>query len=238
MNMEEYYMKKIVPFKKDLPFKTSIAEITSISLEHSLHVVDSNLITGSFLLTGDYKISETSSSTEKFSFDLPFDITMDDKYELEHVTLDIDDFYYEIVDNKNLSINIEVLIDKLEEKPLIPKEEIKEEPIEEVDNQVTEEIPLSKEEDKRCYDEEVPFKQLDDKIEAVSTSDTKSIFENFDSSSETFSTYKVCIVRENESIDTIIQKYNITKEELALYNDINELKIGDKLIIPSPNAKV
>lgn len=238
-------MKKIVPFKKELPFKTNIAEITSISIEHSLHLSNNNLITGSFILTGDYKISETSSSTEKFSFDLPFDITIDDKYKLDNVTLDIDDFYYEIVDNKMLSIDIDVLIDKLEEKPLIQKEVIEQEEmtlddtLEELkEEESIKENILDTIEDERCYDEEeIPFKQLDDKIEAVSKNE-KSIFDNFDSSTETFSTYKVCIVRENDNVDTIIQKYNITKEDLSLYNDLSDLKIGDKLIIPSQNAKV
>lgn len=251
-------MKKIVPFKKELPFKTNIAEITSISIEHSLHLSDNNLITGSFMLTGDYKISETSSSTEKFSFDLPFDITIDDKYKLDHVTLDIDDFYYEIIDNKMLSVNIEVLIDKLEEKPLIQKEiiEQKEMTLEDTLEELKEEkmkeniLDIDSDEDKRCYDDEevqlqqlnekteVPFKQLDDKVEAVSKNSVKSLFDNFDSTAETFSTYKVCIVRENDNVDTIIQKYSITKEELSLYNDLSDLKIGDKLIIPSQNAKV
>lgn len=250
-------MKKIVPFKKELPFKTNIAEITSISIEHSLHLSDNNLITGSFMLTGDYKISETSISTEKFSFDLPFDITIDDKYKLDHVTLDIDDFYYEIIDSKILSVNIEILIDKLEEKPLIQKEiiEQKEMTLEDTLEELKEEkikeniLDIDIDEDKRCYDEEVqlqqldektelPFKQLDDKVEAVSKNSTKSLFDNFDSAAETFSTYKVCIVRENDNVDTIIQKYNITKEELSLYNDLSDLKIGDKLIIPSQNAKV
>ena len=36
-----------------------------------------------------------------------------------------------------------------------------------------------------------------------------------------------------------MQKYSITKEEIEKYNNISEIKIGDKLIIPSINdAKV
>ena len=50
---------------------------------------------------------------------------------------------------------------------------------------------------------------------------------------EEYATYKICIVREGDSIDSIMMRYNITKEQMELYNDLKEVKIGDKLIIPS-----
>ena len=230
-------MKKIVPFKKELSFKTNLSEITSISLEHSLHLSSENLITGSFNITGDYKIADTSINTESFSFELPFDINIDDKYVVDNVVVDIDDFYYEIVDNKILSVNIDVLIDKLEEKPLVIKEVI-EQPEINLES-------ITKED--RCYDEddEFPFKEIENLEVKVSkekeekknesNNEIKSLFDNFNDSSETYSMYKVYIIRENDNIDSIIQKYSITKEDLLLYNDINDLKIGDKLIIPNIN---
>ena len=90
-------MKKIIPFKKDIIFKTHIAEITSISLEHSLHIEEDTLITGEFVVSGEYKISDTSTNTEVFHFNLPFDIHMDDRYDLTSCNVDIYDFYYEII---------------------------------------------------------------------------------------------------------------------------------------------
>lgn len=242
-------MKKIVPFKKDLPFKTNLSEITSISLEHSLHLSDNNTITGSFYLNGEYKVADGSTSCEKFSFEIPFDINIDDKYLVDKVVVDIDDFYYEIVDNKILSINIEVLIDNLEEKPLF----VKVEPEKEVtlDDLLRDEEEDSNEE-KRCYeDEEFPFKEIDtpivatmkkeddDKMDNVKTEDIKSLFDNIDTTNETYSTYKVCILRDNETIEGIMQRYSVTKEVLELYNNLSELKIGDKIIIPSlTNEKI
>lgn len=242
-------MKKIVPFKKELTFKTNLSEITSISLEHNLHLVEGNVITGAFTIIGDYKIADSSTSTEKFNFELPFDINIDEKYVTDNIIVDIDDFYYEIIDNKVLSINIEVLIDKLEEKPLIIKEVIEQPEMKlEIDK-----IEEKTETNERCYEEEdtFPFKEIDN-IEAVvsdqkesvemnttSNENMKSLFDNFNDTSENYSTYRVYIVRENDTIDTVIQKYNITKEDLSFYNDLNELKIGDKLIIPSlTNAKI
>ena len=242
-------MKKIVPFKKDLPFKTNLSEITSISLEHSLHLSENNNITGSFYLNGEYKIADSSTSCEKFSFEMPFDINIDDKYLVDKVVVDIDDFYYEIIDNKVLSINIEVLIDNLEEKPLF----VKVEPEKEVtlDDLLKEED--EDKEEKRCYDEETefPFKEIETpvvdvfneeenkKMDTVKTEDIKSLFDNIDDTNETYSTYKVCILRENETVETIMQKYSVTKDVLELYNNVSELKIGDKIIIPSlTNEKI
>lgn len=238
-------MKKIVPFKKDLPFKTNLSEITSISLEHSLHLSENNTINGLFYLNGEYKVTDSSTSCEKFSFEMPFDINIDDKYLTEKAIVDIDDFYYEIIDNKVLSVNIDVLIDNLEEKPLF----VKVEPEKEItlDDLMSEE----EEEEQRCYDEEeFPFKEIDTPIVATmkkegndkmdnEKTDMKSLFDNIDDKNETYSTYKVCVLRENETVEGIMQKYSVTKDILELYNNLSELKIGDKIIIPSlTNEKI
>lgn len=242
-------MKKIVPFKRDLTFKTNLSEITSISLEHTLHLTKDNLVTGDFILTGEYKIADNSTNTENFKFELPFDINIDDKYITDNIFVDIDDFYYEIVDSKVLSINIEVLIDKLEEKPLI--KEIIEQPEMTLDlerQEKEEKNNMEKCEEERCIEEEFPFKEIDEavplakeveeNVPASRDESSKSIFDSFSSEVENYSTYRVYIVRENDTIDTIVQKYGISKEELEMYNDLSEIKIGDKLILPSINAKV
>ena len=83
MNMKgESIMKKIIPFKKDIIFKTNISEITSISLENTLSKENDNGITGEFIVSGEYKMSDESIHTENFSYELPFDIHMDEKYNL------------------------------------------------------------------------------------------------------------------------------------------------------------
>ena len=261
MNREgELLMKKVVPFKKEIEFKTTVSEITSISLEHNLHIEDNNLITGNFIVSGEYKMADTSVNTDAFSFELPFDINFDSKYDLSSVNVDIDDFYYEIVNNRSLEVNIEVLIDKLENKSL-----------DEVSNILENEILLDdkKEDDEimeRCIEKEdilSEFEVIDDEIESDkidmeitnSTSevenkiDTKvenksiekinSLFDNLDASVETYKTYKVCIIRTGDTIESVLQKYSISKEELEKYNNLTDIKIGDKLIIPSiTDAKV
>lgn len=219
-------MKKIVPFKKELIFKNNIAEIVSISLEHNLNLKEENLVSGSFTITGDYKISDTSMNTESFNFELPFDINIDEKYLTNNIVVDIDDFYYEIIDNKKLEVNIEVLLDKLEERPLIeePVRCIEDEfPFKELEESIPMEID-SKKEDKI-------FEEVKDNEEKISVS---SIFDNF-GDNETFSSYYVYFFRENDTIENIMQKYNVTKENLSLYNNLSEIKIGDKIIVPSTN---
>lgn len=48
-----------------------------------------------------------------------------------------------------------------------------------------------------------------------------------------YSVYRVYVVVEGDTLNSILEKYNITSEELSYYNDINNIKPGIKLIIPS-----
>ena len=50
-------------------------------------------------------------------------------------------------------------------------------------------------------------------------------------------TYHVYIVKENDTIDDILNKYNVSREEVENYNDISSIKYKDKLIIPSKNEQ-
>lgn len=200
-------MKKIIPFKKDIIFKSNLSEIVSISLEHTLQTEIDNIISGKFIVSGEYKLTDTSVNTEAFSYDLPFSINIDERFILDKVFIDIDDFYYEIVNDNVLAINIEVLIDKIEEKEL-------EKPIVEKRIEAVVE-PVVEIEEERCMEEE-----------------TLSLFDNLDNSLEQYKSYTIYIIREGDNVETIIQKYSITKEVLESYNNLEEIKIGDKIIIP------
>ena len=104
-------MKQIIPFKKELPFKTKVSEITSISLERDIEVTEDKVVSGAFHITGDYKMNEGSISREDFSFDLPFDITLDPRYDISTVNADIEDFYYDIINEDTLKVNIDLFIE-------------------------------------------------------------------------------------------------------------------------------
>jgi len=211
-------MKKIVPLKQELDLKTNLAEITSIALEHNL-TLEKDKVNGNVTVSGSFKMNDTSVNVEQFSFELPVDIDISDRYNTDAVTIDIDDFYYEIIDNSVLSVNIDIALDNLKEVEVIKELEREEvEPIELKD-----------------YEEEiVPVEQvitpLNDRINA---SEVKSLFDSFDDTTETYATYKICIVKETDTVESIMTKYNVTKEVLEQYNDISILKLGDKLIIPN-----
>lgn len=213
-------MEKIVPFKRDIAFETKIAEIRSISLEHT-YEIQNNLISGTFIISGNYKLTDTSTNVDPFKFEIPFDISIDSRYELNKATVDINDFFYELINNEVLSVSITLIIDNLEEKEEREMEENQEE------KQGVEEIkPVSYEEaEKDDEAEEV-------KTASISPETVKSIFDNMDEN-EGYVVYKVHIVTENDTIESIIEKYDVTKEALEAYNDLNDLKIGDKLIVPA-----
>ena len=63
---------------------------------------------------------------------------------------------------------------------------------------------------------------------------TIPLFENIDNS-DTYITYYVYIVKEQDTIDSIMEKYHIDKETISLYNNLEEIKPGTKLIIPNKN---
>lgn len=205
-------MKKVIPFKKEIIFDENLAEITSISLEHHLEIKDHTLM-GGFDISGTYKVTVTSTTTEDFSYHLPFEIALDEHYIVNQATMDIEDFYYEIINDRVLSVHIEVLLDHLEEK------EIESEIVMDR-NEVIEENQNEKEEikeEQRCIEDENPL---------------PNIFNNI-SESETYKSYTVYIVRENDTLESILNKYSTSKELLEPYNNLEELKIGDKIIIPN-----
>jgi len=227
-------MRQVVPFKKDIIFKTNISELTSISLEHGLQLKDNNLISGEFIISGDYKIADNSYNNETFNFNIPFDINMDERFDLSDIVIDIDDFYYEIVNNNVLRVSIDVSIDHVKEKPLINKEEFVDELISDDRTQIEEE-PVFREEESHnisMIEEEIKVTEEKEREVLEPTEKIESLFDSFDDSNETYTTYKIYIVREEDTLESITTKYNISTENLSLYNDITELKSGDKIIIP------
>ena len=49
---------------------------------------------------------------------------------------------------------------------------------------------------------------------------------------ESFYKYKIYIMREEDTIESIAIKYNVTLDDLKEYNDLSNINIGDKIIIP------
>ena len=106
-------MKKTIPFSKEIAFNTDIYEINSISLEHNLKI-DNNEINGEFIVSGDYKENDSTLKNEPFIYNIPFNIDLDDKYNIEKSKIDIDDFNYEVCSSNILQINIFLYIDNVD----------------------------------------------------------------------------------------------------------------------------
>jgi hypothetical protein len=217
-------MKQTIPFVKDLIFKTNIAEITSISLEKNINIEDDDMLSGDFTITGKYKMTDASQNEEIFNFNIPFDIALDYRYDKDHSSIEVTDFEYEIINDDVLRVKIAVTVSGLE-----MREEIKEEIEEDVRNEeCPPAMPLNE-----FNDETIPVSnEIKDEEKINTTEKIRSLFDSIDDTDETHSTYKVYIVREDDNLESIILKYNVSKEELSHYNNIDDIKLGDKLIIP------
>ena len=219
-------MKKIIPFRKELSFDSKIYEISSISLEHTLKLKEDNQISGEFIISGTYKLTEASINVDPFEYILPFSISIDKKYDTKNIDVDINDFYYELSSNQILSVNIEVVIDGLEEKEetFVTKEKTV------IPNETEDDREELETEEKIETKENIEPVAKTEQIEEPRDENTKSIFENLDEN-ERYSVYKVHVVTENDTVESILQNYQITKDQLEAYNDLNDLQVGSKLII-------
>lgn len=233
-------MKQIIPFKKELPFKTKVSDITSISLEREINVTDEGIVSGVFNISGDYKMNEGSINREEFSFSLPFDITLDPRYDVDTVNADIEDFYYDVVNEDTLKVNIDLFV----EAEYLPESETKEDAFNDdlgelLDEEDVRELPKVEESEDfldKVVNKEENIMNLslieDEKENRENVTDLAAdLFSNLDTK-ETYTTYYVYIVKEEDTVDKILVKYGVTKEDLENYNDIAEIKPGDKIIIP------
>ncbi len=214
-------MKQTIPFKKDITFKTKIGELTAISLDNDLTLKGEDLIVGNFYISGKYKMLETSSLEETYSYKIPCEIAISDDYDTYDATIDIDDFSYEIIDDEILRVNIVVIINNLQRKEQEEKEEAK---IEETKKEERTSEIEEKQEEIEILD--VPREEKNPFIE---------VKKQVKKQKETYLTYKVYIYKNTDTINDILEKYNITKDQLADYNNLDEIEEGSKIVIPSFN---
>ena len=249
-------MRQIVNVEKEIVFKTMLGEVTSISLEDDLSFVNDSEVEGNLIISGTYKMTEASTLEEEFNYKVPVEIMLTTNLEEDKRNVVINNFTYEIVNEEALLIRVELLIEGLEK---IEVDDTNEEEIEILDDNTLEEVRGDREvnddtnevlstniEDDDSLPSMEGAKEVEDVIEVVKNVDNiddeednkskevmNSIFESFANTEETYATYSVYILRENETLDEVITKYKITREELSEYNDLDNLRVGSKLIIPS-----
>lgn len=226
-------MKHIIPLTKDIEFDNNIASIESISLDDNYQVID-NEIVGEFIVYGDYKIHNDTTEKELFKEKIPFNILIPDNLIRDTVKFNVDDFRYEVNDNKILNVKIDVLLDG-EEIPLRDKDDARD--LEDI-------WGLNNEIDNNYLDEDI-LNDIDNKVNVVNNvnvdnSVTNNNIVNNEVYNETnevndigeYIIYHIHIINEGDNIDNIISKYNTNIDILKEYNDISKLNIGDKLVIP------
>lgn len=222
-------MKSIVPFTKEITFPTKIAEICSISLEHELNITASE-IEGKFIVTGEYKSHEVSVNKEPFEYKLPFTLEVTENILKDTIDFEITDFTYEIVGDATLKVNIEFCVTasekEEEEVEEIPEEVNKEQ--EELRESVMEEINEMFLEDEEKEEEPEPVSQE----ERLEQNSENIILNSIAEKENEFASYNIHVVGNNDSIENICALYNTDEKTLKEYNNIENIQIGDKIIIP------
>ena len=249
-------MKQIISIEKEIAFKTMIGEVTSISLEHTLSFQGPSTISGDMIVSGTYKMTEASTLEEDFQYAIPVDIMLTKELEEDNRSITIHNFTYDIRNEDTLHLYIDVLVKGREVIELEEDEKEVIEPVREEQPKIDEEqkedttndnkellTDIEVEESQKVIDniintdkKEEPVIKNDIQEEVKTTTDTKvmnSIFSAFANTEETYTTYSVYLLRENDSIENIIENYGVTREELSYYNDLDNLNVGSKIIIPT-----
>lgn len=212
-------MKNLIPFKKTVEFDTKIAEITSIALEQN-YKLEERGVNGAFVISGEYKVHELSANKESFKYSLPFTLDLDEQINRDTLNLEIVDFEYSYDDNK-LNVDIEYSLEA---------------DIKEVREEIIDFEPVV-EQNSELYEKEEPalLENVNESSVDLDTRGEKSeqlVVESITNEDNTYITYHIHIVKENETLEQICLLYNVPVSVISEYNENTSCGIGDKLIIP------
>ena len=94
------------------------------------------------------------------------------------------------------------------------------------DNDLIDDLTLNLDNEKTTINNETTNIDLNENINNIT---------NIINSENKYYTYKIYIVRQGDTIETICSKYNVTVNDLKDYNNVNDINVGDKIIIPQIN---
>jgi len=218
-------MKQIISIKKDLTFKTIIGQISNINLNKDYKIKE-DTVEGFISIFGSYKMTEASVLEEDFNYKIPFGVSIPNNIKKDTIKIEIEDFNYKF--NKDiLSVNID--LDFECDDYIIENNEVNNDI--DVDNSIEEEIINNT----SLNDIDIENTEVDNSSNDINIEENINNITNVINKDENYYTYKVYIVREGDSIDDICNKYNVTLNDLKEYNDINNIGIGSKVIIPYVN---
>jgi LysM repeat protein len=225
-------MNQKIEFKKDCMLKTYVSSITDISLTHDYKILD-DTIEGYFDVTGSYKVTMSSVETESFMFTIPFTIALSSLIDKDTIDLKLSDFNYSV--EKDV-LHLKMFLD-MDYQEIEIKEDTEDN--EEIDNMINDLMDKESTTNIKSPSEfhnEVMLDNVIDSKEEVSTKEKVSeknfntIFNEVKESN--FSKYKVYIMRSEDTLESILVKYNVTMDEIKEYNDIDNINIGSKIVIP------
>lgn len=232
-------MKKIINFTDDIEFRNNIYEISSISLEREFETTE-NDISGTFIITGSYRGHEISLNQESFTKKIPFSYHFEEPMDKETITMEVDDFTYEIDQNK-LCVEIEYEIegdkmifdDEREFDKFLENHEV--ELVDFKDDIKEEEKPIIEENVEVCEQEKEEEKEKQEKQEKTEDREVKvdtEIMDTLTGGENTYITYHIHVCDESDTLEYIANKYKISIDVIKDYNSIDNISVGMKLIIP------
>lgn len=216
-------MNEVFTLEREFLFKTNIYEITSISVEQNYEIEES-IIKGDFIISGSYRLHEISINKEDFIFKIPFKHELKSNINLDTIKLDINDFTYNFNNQDELEVHIEYIITADESIKVFDDEEKLEEFLNTEDYDIVdlrEEIP-----------NEIKMPTITEE-KPINEDINKDMIINSINDEDEYVLYHVHTVAINDSIESITKKYNISINTLKEYNNIENLELNMKLIIPN-----
>ena len=215
INKEDFYYKLPFDIALDSRYETKNLKIEIDDFYYE--------IINSDVLRVNIEVSLDGLEEKDFNFDDDIkenDINfMKDEADLKELEKNIDILQEELVRNHEHANKVDEQITNIEN-------EIESMPIPvEINQSIPVNIQIQEKEEKYMKEENVNTVN-------INTKEIKSLFSNL-SDEETFSTYHVYILRSDDTIESVMAKYSVTKEILMQYNDVDNLKLGDKIIIPA-----
>ena len=239
-------MNEVFVLNQEFSFDNKIYEITSIAIEHK-YDVEAGKCAGEFIISGDYRMHEISVNRESFSFKMPFESEVRSNVNLDSIEVEINDFTYEY-NNDLLTVNVEYAINGEQAMIEFAEESDFEEFLKANDADI---IDLSDDEreeviaDEEIIEtelivEEIPEERIEEPIiEPEITEDEKEEARisqdhmiNSINSEENYVTYHVHTVTAVDTFEIISNQYNISINDIKRLNNIEELSLGLKLILP------
>ncbi len=220
---EKELFKYRLPFTAILPenaikgsIKIEIEDFTYDQVEEDVIKVNID-----FSISYEEKIDEIPENSEKDRKDLDNNINnevIDGTNKIDEDTIkEIEEFLKNKEEEKN-----EKQEDMREE--ILEKKELEEIMIEDKNE---EDIVINDKEERKMINIETETSEvLESKVEEEKSEEIKETI------NEEYVIYHIHIVKENETIEQIISHYETSMETVKLYNEIDKIKTGDKLIIP------